>query len=452
MSTSKFITIGAAFLVLGGCQSFKIQDLEDLPASAALPAASQPGVVQANYFHEMYTSGLASITQDPRYPDNPSNVVELNELRQASDYGDKYGTLVRGYIVPKTTGEYRFYVAGNDLTDFYLSTSVSPDDSRRVASSPGRTGPSNFSKYSSQSSELIRLEANKRYYFYILHKEWTQSDDFVVEWEGPGVPRSVVGSEYIASYAGPENPAMAMGSDAEAVYRLGYRSGYFDGKQGVIATATFPPLDADGDQMYDNWEVFYGLNPKDPSDAKSDADDDLLTALDEFALGTNPNRADSDGDGLPDGYEFAYALQPLDKSDALLDQDGDGFSALEEFIADTDPSDAAQMPVAASVPGDTGSSTGTTGGDVAADFVTVYWEAPSVRTDGTGLSTGEIDHYTVRYGTEPGSLDQQIEVPGTETEYAFNDLTSGLWYFTVQVVDTAGLASAPATVVEHQVP
>lgn len=47
---------------------------------------------------------------------------------------------------------------------------------------------------------------------------------------------------------------------------------------------------------------------------------------------------DDDGDQLPDTWEIEYGLNPLDPSDAELDSDGDGISNREEFERDSDPS------------------------------------------------------------------------------------------------------------------
>jgi hypothetical protein len=46
--------------------------------------------------------------------------------------------------------------------------------------------------------------------------------------------------------------------------------------------------DTDSDGMPDAWEIKYGFNPYDPSDANQDADHDGVTNLEEYKAGTNP--------------------------------------------------------------------------------------------------------------------------------------------------------------------
>jgi hypothetical protein len=46
---------------------------------------------------------------------------------------------------------------------------------------------------------------------------------------------------------------------------------------------------------------------------------------------------DDDNDGMPDTYELAKSFDPRDPSDAELDADDDGLTNLEEFEAGTDP-------------------------------------------------------------------------------------------------------------------
>jgi len=65
--------------------------------------------------------------------------------------------------------------------------------------------------------------------------------------------------------------------------------------------------DSDDDGLPDSWEELYGLNISDPEDASEDIDNDKLSNLQEYKLGTDPTNYDTDGDGYSD-KEDAYPL------------------------------------------------------------------------------------------------------------------------------------------------
>jgi hypothetical protein len=72
---------------------------------------------------------------------------------------------------------------------------------------------------------------------------------------------------------------------------------------GVINMQDCREVDSDGDGMPDWWEMENNLNPLSAADAASDYDFDGLTALQEYNMGTDPNKLDTDGDGIPDGQD-----------------------------------------------------------------------------------------------------------------------------------------------------
>jgi hypothetical protein len=72
---------------------------------------------------------------------------------------------------------------------------------------------------------------------------------------------------------------------------------------GVINMQDCHEVDEDEDGMPDWWEVENNLDPLYAADAASDYDFDGLTALQEYRLGTDPNKPDTDGDGILDGQD-----------------------------------------------------------------------------------------------------------------------------------------------------
>lgn len=338
MSASRMVLLGCALIMIGGCQSWQYRDIESLPPTAALPQTSQPGVVHAFYWENVTGTNVEDLIARDTYPENPDEIIELDSLSSPSGRGDNYGTLVKGFIEAPVSGEYRFFVSGDDETEFWLSPSENLEEATMLATVPGWTYQNEFDKYTSQTTPIQALAAGQRYYFEIRHKEATGGDHFSVAWEGPGIGQEIISAEYLHSLA------MGPGLGVKEAFSLGYRVGFLDGSEGLAFNTDFPPRDQDSDGLYDNWEIVHGLDPANPDDAITDPDNDLLSAADEFLLGTSENNPDTDRDGIPDGAEFAFGLNPLDPADANADLDNDGYSNLEEYAANTAINDAEDMP------------------------------------------------------------------------------------------------------------
>ena len=97
--------------------------------------------------------------------------------------------------------------------------------------------------------------------------------------------------------------------------------------------------DTDGDGIPDDYETANGMNPNDPVDAAEDFDGDLLSNLDEFLLGTDPNNADTDGDNIIDGEEVVAGVDGFITNPLLADTDGDQINDGLEVTLGTDPTD-----------------------------------------------------------------------------------------------------------------
>jgi hypothetical protein len=116
--------------------------------------------------------------------------------------------------------------------------------------------------------------------------------------------------------------------------------------------------DSDSDDMPDPWEIEYGLDPLDPSDASEDNDSDGVNNLAEFLYNTNPNESDSDADTMPDLWEIENNLDPT-IDDSLEDPDNDAVTNVREFEDGTDPNYAEFRPERLIVPSITAGSLAT---------------------------------------------------------------------------------------------
>jgi hypothetical protein len=331
----------ACSLALSGCQSWSFRDIQELPPTAALPQVRTQGEVQIRYWYNQTGVQTSTITTLASYPDRPDDVGILSSLVLPESKGDNYGAMVQGLISPPETGLYRFFVAGDDQTEFWLGTSDQPDSAEQIAIVPGWTGTRNYTKYESQKSGLIELQEGNFYYFQLLYKQGGGGSHFSVAWEGPGIEQQTLSGPALYSLSSSQYPD---DENSEASFLRGYAIGHFDASQGLGYDPSYPPLDKDSDGLYDNWEAVYGLSTKDPTDADSDSDNDLMTATDEFLAGTRPDAPDTDSDGIPDGVEYAFNMDPTDPSDANRDMDGDGATNLEEYEAGTRLNDPDDVP------------------------------------------------------------------------------------------------------------
>ena len=91
-------------------------------------------------------------------------------------------------------------------------------------------------------------------------------------------------------------------------------------------------VDTDSDGVGDNADAFDD-NAIEITDSDSDGVGDNSDAFPNDALYS----IDSDSDGMPDSWELKYGLNANDPSDATSDQDNDGANALAEFLAGTIP-------------------------------------------------------------------------------------------------------------------
>jgi hypothetical protein len=153
---------------------------------------------------------VAELTSRVNYPYNPTGRALAKSLEgptnwtNSSNYQmDTYGTRIRGYLNPITSGDYTFWIASNDASELWLSTDADPCHATKIAqvtNSPDYVNPYKWDKIAEQKSAVISLVAGQQYYIEVLHKQYTGGASIAVAWEGPGIIRQAITGAYLAPY------------------------------------------------------------------------------------------------------------------------------------------------------------------------------------------------------------------------------------------------------------
>jgi len=142
----------------------------------------------------------------------PSSTSVLASLQAPSDEADSYGSRIRGFLTAPATGEYRFFLRADEAAAFYLSDDEEPVNSWKRAE---LTSPSSAADWSGAAqSPLLHLEAGRRYYLEILHKEDTGSDHLALGWSKPGQSDSAP-SEVVPGHVLTRFDEVALGSSPD---------------------------------------------------------------------------------------------------------------------------------------------------------------------------------------------------------------------------------------------
>ncbi|MBB6732962.1 fibronectin type III domain-containing protein [Cohnella zeiphila] len=161
-------------------------------ASAALSATtaaqqggggpSPTGTIVREYWTNISGPTVSSIPLGT----TPTGTSVLTSFEAPTNWGDHYGTRIRGYIVPTVTGTYRFSIAGDNNCQLWLSTDDSAANKTMIGEVVDWTYEKNWTQNSSQQSGSITLTAGQRYYVEALQKEESGDDHLAVAWMVPG--------------------------------------------------------------------------------------------------------------------------------------------------------------------------------------------------------------------------------------------------------------------------
>jgi len=163
-------------------------------------------------------NAVNDLINNTNFPDNPTgsamvDTVELPTTKPAELWEgdiDNYGARLQGYIYPPETGDYTFWITGDNGSQFWLSTNFDSSNVVMRCEVPGTqwTGDREWAKFpDDQQSNPVTLEAGQKYYVDVLFKEGSGGDGVAVGWGGPGIGEGpeIISGQYISPVTGPTN-------------------------------------------------------------------------------------------------------------------------------------------------------------------------------------------------------------------------------------------------------
>lgn len=148
--------------------------------------------------HEVW-NGIEGSTVDLIPINSPPDYIgTLTALETPKDIADDYGVRLRGYLCAPYTGEYTFYIAGDDQNQLWLSNNEDPSGLKKIAYVDTWTPYRNWFVFESQISEPITLQGGNRYYLEVLLKEHKGGDHVSVRWVGPHFIDEIVSGAFLS--------------------------------------------------------------------------------------------------------------------------------------------------------------------------------------------------------------------------------------------------------------
>jgi len=154
-------------------------------AADSKPPPAPQGSILCEFFRGIPGGDVKDLTVNHAFPDSPTSQQLISSFEIPADTGDDYGTRVRGYLYPPATGDYTFWIAGDDAGQLLLSTTDSPAQKQLICQCPQWTDPRQWDKFPEQKSKPIPLTAGKIYYVEALHKQAGGPSHLCVGWKLP---------------------------------------------------------------------------------------------------------------------------------------------------------------------------------------------------------------------------------------------------------------------------
>ncbi len=156
------------------------------PVQLQFGSCSGPSGVLYQKWNGIPGTAVTDLTGHADFPDHPSEEWLLDDWFEGpTNIDDHYGARLSGWLCPPSTGLYRFWIASDDNGSLRLAPSADPEQAVEIAFHTGWTSPREWTKFPSQQSAQIWLEAGRAYWIEALMKEGGGGDNIAVGWQLP---------------------------------------------------------------------------------------------------------------------------------------------------------------------------------------------------------------------------------------------------------------------------
>ena len=168
-------------------------------------------------FDNIAGNAISDLTNHAKFPNSPdlTSVAQLAET--PTNAADSYGMRMRAYVTAPATGDYTFWIASDDNGQLLLSSNTDPANATEIASVSNWTSSREWTKYTSQQSVSISLQAGEMYYLEALMKEGGGGDNLAVAWSGPTISGpTVIEAQFLTVFGVPLNFAPEAVADSSS--------------------------------------------------------------------------------------------------------------------------------------------------------------------------------------------------------------------------------------------
>jgi hypothetical protein len=135
-------------------------------------------------FTRVYGRRIEYLMNATNFPAHPASTNQPS-LFELSTLTDDAGARISGYVTAPVTGDYTFYIAGDDRAELWLSSDDNPANKAWIAECYYWVAPRDWDDYFAQTSDPVRLEAGQRYYLEALIKGEGSPNHGSVGWRLP---------------------------------------------------------------------------------------------------------------------------------------------------------------------------------------------------------------------------------------------------------------------------